>query len=501
MASHSGTCPHPTERAGVGMLPPLAHLRLSSGATTAGPPSAVAKREHDGDESKPVEAREELARAAEARKEVVQNPDLLRLVLAEALDAPDYASAFEVAKSVCAADTTLVGACEPLWSELNERFFANSPIKGETLRGTFLRNCARAQTYRNGSARLRAATEAWDRNCTTFVLEAMRHEPLQMRHASEDLLRDGAFLREAASIVPDYQSADELATDVIGWHPDVVVDQAFWKALNKRFFGDSSVTGKSTELDTLRKNCERAEEYRHGILWLQYDEHGENDHDCATFVLEAVRLAYTQIRDASDRLKNDVAFMVRAMRVSAWCLPIVSEAMQNNRDVVLAAVETRGTMLASASPELKADREIVTAAITNDGEALLVADEAYLNDAEIVKLAASKDPRTLQYATQEVRNDRDVVLEVVRLKPKALRFAGPVPRDDKDVVMAAVQASGTVLRAASERLRGDVDVVVAAMRVDARAYVHALPPARDDPEVQALRRPEATDAARAQGRD
>ena len=486
MASHSGTCPHPTERAGVGMLPHLARLRLSPGATTAGRPSAVAKREHDGDKDKNEEV-EALARAAEARKEVVQNTDLLRLVLAEALDAPDYASAFEVAKSVCAADTTLVGACEPLWSELNERFFANSPIEGETPRGTFLRNCARAQTYRKGSALLKDATDAWDRNCATFVLEAMRHEFSQMTHASEDLLRDEAFLREAASIVPDYQSADELAMDGDVWYPDVV-KSTFWYALNERFFGDSSVTGKSTELDTLRKNCERAEEYRHGGLWLKDDEHDENDHDCATFVLEAVRRDHTQISDASDRLKNDVAFMVRAMRASAWCLSIVSEAMQNNRDVVLAAVETSGTALVAASPELKADREIVMAAVTNDGEALLVADKAYRNDAEVVKLAASKYPRALYYATQEVRNDRDVVLEVVRLQPKALRFAGPILRDDKGVVMAAVQASGTVLRAASERLRGDVVVVAAAMRVDARAYVHALPPARDDPEVQALRR-------------
>lgn len=472
------------------MLPPLAHLRLSPDATTAGPPSTVAKHEHDGDESKPVEveareAREALARAAEARKEVVGIPDLLRLVLYDPLSLPDYASALEIAKDPCVADKTFATECETLWSELNTHFFANSPIKGETLRGTFLRNCARADEYRHGSRELGARDG--DGRCATFVLEAMRHEPLQMKHASEDLLRDGEFLREAAQIVPDYRSAHELAMDGDVWYPDVV-DQAFWHVLNDRFFGDSSVTGAHTELDTFRQNCTRADDYRHGFLLLKYDGVDQNDHKCATFVLEAVRRDHTQIRDASDDLKDDVAFMVRAMRVSAWCLSIVSEAMRNNRDVVLAAVETRGTMLVSASPELKADREIVTAAVTNDGDAFWAADEAYRNDAEIVKLAASKNPLMLHYATLEVRNDRDVVLEVVRHQPAALRFAGPIPRDDKDVVMAAVQQRSTVLGYASERLRGDVDVVMAAMRVDAGAYADALPPASDDPKVKALRR-------------
>ena len=57
---------------------------------------------------------------------------------------------------------------------------------------------------------------------------------------------------------------------------------------------------------------------------------------------------------ASERLKNDVAFMIRAVRVSAYCLTIASDEMQSNRDVVLAAVKMRGGVLASASPELSA---------------------------------------------------------------------------------------------------------------------------------------------------
>ena len=59
-----------------------------------------------------------------------------------------------------------------------------------------------------------------------------------------------------------------------------------------------------------------------------------------------------------------------------------------------------------------------------------------------------------------------------------------------NVVLAAMQCDrpGKALTYASARLRGDVDVVVAAMRKDPSAYDAALPEARDDPRVQALRR-------------
>ena len=392
---------------------------------------------------------------------VVEIPDLLHLLLTDPLSVSDYASAREIAKDPCVTDRTFRVACETLWNALILRFFANSPVAEETPRGTFLSNCKRADLYREGKRQLEDDKEG-DRRCATFVLQAMRFDASQMTYADQTLLQDDAFVREAAQIIPDYRKAHELALDGDEWNPNDV-KPTFWHVLNDRFFGDSSVTGPTAELDTLRANCERAVDYSHGFLRLTYDGTNQNDHNCATFVLEAVSRDYTQFRDASERLKNDVAFMIRVVRVSPYCLTIASDAMQSNRDVVLAAVETRGTMIAYASPELKSDREIVIAAVTNEGEALLVAEDAYHNDAEVVKLAASNWPLALHYATRDVR-------------------------DNKEVVLAAVQSHAMALQHASERLRGDVDVVTAAMRVDDVAYVDALPPARDDPRVQALRR-------------
>lgn len=390
----------------------------------------------------------------------METPDLLPLLLSDLLSVSDYASAREIAKDPCVTDQTFRRACEALWNALILRFFANSPVAEETPRGTFLANCKRADLYREGKRKME--DNEGDRRCATFVLQAMRFDASQMTYADQTLLQDEAFVREAVQIIPDYGKAHELAMDGDEWDPNDV-EPTFWYVLNDRFFGDSSVTGSSTELDTLRANCERAVDYRHGFLRLKYDGVDQNDHYCATFVLEAVSRDYTQIRDASERLKNDVAFMIRAVRVSPYCLTIASDAMQSNRDVVLAAVETRGGVLASASPELKSDREIVTAAVTNEADAFLVADPAYRNDAAVIKLAASKWKHALHYATPEMC-------------------------DNKDVVLAAVRSHAYALQYASERRRGDVDVVMAAMRKDPSAYVHALPPARDDPRVQALRR-------------
>lgn len=394
----------------------------------------------------------------------METPDLLPLLLSDLLSVSDYASAREIAKDPCVTDQTFRRACEALWEALILRFFANSPVAEETPRGTFLANCKRADLYREGERRLEDDEEG-DRRCKTFVLQAMRSDVSQMWYADQDLLRDESFVREAAQIIPDYRKAHELAMDGDGWNPNDV-EPTFWYVLNDRFFGDSSVTGSTTELDTLRANCERAVDYLSGVLWLKYDGVDQNDHNCATFVLEAVSRDYTQIRDASERLKNDVAFMIRAVRVSPYCLTIASEEMKSNRDVVLAAVETRGGVLASASPELKSDREIVTAAVTNEGDALLVADPAYLNDAAVIKLAASKWPHALHYATPEMC-------------------------DNKEVVLAAVRSYAYALQYASERLRSNVEVVMAAMRKDPSAYHIALPDARDDPRVKALRRRES----------
>jgi hypothetical protein len=397
----------------------------------------------------------------QALRAVVENTDLLSLLLDDLLSVSDYASAREIAKDPCVTDQTFRVACEALWKALILRFFANSSVAKATPRGTFLANCKRADLYREGKRHLEDSND--DRRCATFVLQAMRFDASQMTYADQTLLQDIAFVEEAAQIIPDYLKAHELALDGDEWDPSGV-EPTFWYVLNDRFFGDSSVTGSTTELDTLRANCERAVDYRHGFLRLTYEDSiNQNDHNCATFVLEAVSRDYTQIRDASEHLKNDVAFMIRAVRVSPYCLTIASNDMRSNRDVVLAAVETRGGVLASASPELKSDREIVTAAVTNDAEALLVADPAHRDDAAIIKLAASKWADALYYATPEMR-------------------------DNKDVVLAAVQSHAYALQHASERLRGDVEVVMAAMRKDPSAYVHALPPARDDPRVQALRR-------------
>lgn len=397
----------------------------------------------------------------QALRAVVEIPDLLHLLLTDPLSVSDYASAREIAKDPCVTDQTFRRACEALWEALILRFFANSPVDEETPRGTFLANCKRADLYREGKRRLED-DEQGDRRCKTFVLQAMRFDASQMMYADQTLLQDDAFVEEAARIIPDYRKAHELALDGDEWNPNDV-EPTFWHVLNERFFKDSSVTGPTVGLDTLRANCERAVDYLVGGLWLKYDGVDQNDHDCATFVLEAVSRDYTQISDASERLKNDVAFMIRAVRVSPYCLTIASDAMQSNRDVVLAAVETRGGVLASASPELKSDREIVTAAVTNEADAFLVADPAYRNDAAVIKLAASKWKHALHYATPEMC-------------------------DNKDVILAAVRSHAYALQYASERRRGDVDVVMAAMRKDPSAYVHALPPARDDPRVQALRR-------------
>lgn len=283
------------------------------------------------------------ARTEEARKAVLQNPDLLSLVLTEALDAPDYASAFEIAKSACAADTALVDACAPLWRALNQRFFADSSITTRpTHRATFLANCARAEAYRKGDLRLKA-----------------------------------------------------------------------------------------------------------------------NENDCATFVLAAVRHEHTQIEDASDRLTGDVAFVIKAMQANGQCLEKVSLEMRNTRAVVLAAVVEYGAAIEWAAGELKSDREIVLAAVGNYGPALTMVDQAYRNDAEVVKLAASNYHLALKSATPAVQNDKDVVLAAVRHRGEALEFAGPIPRSDLDVVLEAVL--------------NDTD-----------AYAFALPPARDDARVVRL---------------
>lgn len=403
---------------------------------------------------------------AETLRAVVEKADLLELLLTDPSRVPDYASAREIAKDPCVTDQTFREACEALWDQLNRRFFANSPVAAKTRRGTFLSNCRRADLYREGTRRLedhKEGDEEDDGRCDTFVLQAMRFDALQMVYAHRDLLQDQAFVEDAAQIVPDYRQAHELALDGDKWDPDVV-EPAFWRVLNDRFFENSSVT-EHTELDTLRENCRRAIDYRAGLLWLGRDGVDQHDHDCETFVLEAVSRDYTQISDASERLRNDVAFMVRAVRANASCLASAGDAMKGNRDVVLAAVETSGGVLAAASQALRSDREIVTAAVTNDADAFLVANQAYRNDVEVMTLAASKWPRALSYATPEIR-------------------------DNKDVVLAAMQCDrpGKALTYASARLRGDVDVVVAAMRKDPSAYDAALPEARDDPRVQALRR-------------
>tara|TARA_X000000368_G_scaffold20956_1_gene16311 strand:+ start:755 stop:1927 length:1173 start_codon:yes stop_codon:yes gene_type:complete len=370
-------------------------------------------------------------------RSVVETPDLLELLLTDPLSVSDYTSAREIAKDPCVTDQTFRRACEALWEALILRFFANSPVDEGTLRGTFLSNCKRADLYREGKRHLE--DNKGDRRCATFVLQAMRSDASQMVYADQTLLQDTEFVKEAAKIIPDYRKAHDLAMDGDEWDPNGV-EPTFWYALNDRFFKDSSVTGPSTELDTLRANCERAVDYRRGFLRLTYDDSAsQNDHECATFVLEAVSQDYTQIRDASERLKNDVAFMIRAVRASPYCLTIASNDMQGNRDVVLAAVDSTAAavVISYASPELKSDREIVMVAVTNDADTFLVVDQAY--------------------------------------------------RNDKDVVLAAVQSHAYALPYASEGLRGDVDVVMAAMRKDPSAYVHALPPARDDPRVQALR--------------
>ena len=171
-------------------------------------------------------------------------------------------------------------------------------------------------------------------------------------------------------------------------------------------------------------------------------------------------------KDWTSAQRNDREFMLKAVKLNGTCLREASDAVLNDREVVLTAIRTGhnfkltgGGMVHTPLQYVKDetlldDRELIMEAICAD---------SYGNDPARMK---GKDGsgyvcsgRALEYASPRLRGDRELVIKAVEHWCCAFTFASPDLKADKEFVKMMLPYDNRNLQYASDDLQKDDELL------------------------------------------
>lgn len=212
--------------------------------------------------------------------------------------------------------------------------------------------------------------------------------------------------------------------------------------------------------------------------------HQEGDHhiseklwDDPEFAVKACANAAPNLRNVSDRLKNDMAFWTAIIRSST---PLTESAYDRyggpspafdsdeitNPDVIVLILQSsdlRAEFFAEALSHYKDDRPTILKIVKADGKGLSLASERLQNDKEVVYWAVKDDSASFEYASRALKDDQNYVKDLIKFAPGLFQFASERLRSDREIAQEVVRSVPSMVNYVTGPLVGDENLAVLAM--------------------------------------
>jgi hypothetical protein len=157
---------------------------------------------------------------------------------------------------------------------------------------------------------------------------------------------------------------------------------------------------------------------------------------------------------ASDRLKNDKAFVTTGIQQEPYVLQFAGEKLHKDKEFILSLVKINGLCLRFVKKEFKDDKDIVLAAVSHPYLVLPEASPRMKKDKDIVHTAVKYWAQSVEVIHDSFVHDRDQFAELVKINPEAILNVSsniwPRPPlymfEDKELVMMAVYRKPEILK-------------------------------------------------------
>jgi len=199
-----------------------------------------------------------------------------------------------------------------------------------------------------------------------------------------------------------------------------------------------------------------------------------------SIVYSAVSKNGLELKDASERLKDDFQIASAAIynNIDAW--EYVSEILKKNKNFVLNAAKQIRGVIKYVGEKMKTDKDVALAAISIDSEAITHVSENLKLDKEIMLCAISKYIGAIKYIPDNLKHDKEVILAGVTIDGEALAYASEKLRDNKYIVIQAIKKNPLALKHASLRLQNDINIVLLAVNLNKWALEFASDNLKED---------------------
>ena len=213
-------------------------------------------------------------------------------------------------------------------------------------------------------------------------------------------------------------------------------------------------------------------------------------------VLEYAKNSRYGIRDASDRLKNDLGFLIKAVKQNYRDFFYVPEELQTNE--VLYNTAKKGILSSSRldlrylSKIFRDDKEVVLGAVQYDYEQFLLASTRLKEDEDVIRITLKSIPPDSLYFRKDFIKDMNIknpylILDVLKDSTSTpISFVDDQFKSDKAFMLYAIKMNPLFYRYADESLKKDRAFLIDAINVnpDLRIIGDDLPlDLRQDPEI------------------
>ena len=201
---------------------------------------------------------------------------------------------------------------------------------------------------------------------------------------------------------------------------------------------------------------------------------------------------------ASERLRNDKAFVRRIVGRAGAVFNELPELLQNDRELLLLALHAGGVRQTyEIRHRFGTDRDVVKEFIrtlpTNEIAMFLIGilDTHWPDDREVMTLAIGRAPQALQFSNAAFKDDDALVRAAMQHDACVVCFASDRLRDDDGLAKIALTGCRAkepgrdpgALEAVSARLQADKPFVLQALRINGLDVGYAPAELRADPEV------------------
>ena len=309
------------------------------------------------------------------------------------------------------------------------------------------------------------------KNDKEIVLTAVQRESNALQHASEALKKDPAFILKAIQINP---RSLQYASETLKNDERIVLTAIQREGSALQHAGETLKNNPAFMLKAIQINpsC------------LQYVTITTFKKDEELF-LKFVRNNVTNLRFASDALKNDPTFILKAIQINPRSLQYASETLKNDPAFILKAIQYYSDALAYASEAVKNNPAFILKAIQYYSDALAYASEAVKNNPAFILKAIQINPYSLHYASPDLKNNRAFILKAIRKDFTTLGFASEALRRDKKIVLEALRRSSDALLYADLELTNNRQFMLEAARINKKALDFIGNKLRQDPTFMA----------------